>query len=278
MSGKSLVSLAAAAALLFAGVLLYLWPRFRAAPSPREAGVSAGFARDIQPMLARHCYSCHGAKKTKAKLNLELFADETSVLKARKTWKKIYDQINAREMPPEEKPRLSGLELETITAWIEGALDRPDPNAPRDPGRVVMRRLNRIEYRNTIRDLVGVDFNPNAEDFPSDDVGYGFDNIGDVLSLPPLLMEKYLAAAEKILDRAIVSEDKLRPKPRRFEARSMQATGGLSPDGDMLTLFANGECVQPIEIAKPGKYLLRIRAAGDQAGPEPARLSLKVDE
>jgi len=278
MSGKKLVAMAAAAGLAFGGGLVLIWPRSGSAPTPAGTPAAAGFARDVQPILAKHCYSCHGAKKTKAKLNLELFADEASVLKARKTWKKIYDQINAREMPPEEKPRLSGPELETITAWIESALDRPDPNAPRDPGRVVLRRLNRVEYRHTIRDLVGVDFNPNAEDFPSDDVGYGFDNIGDVLSLPPLLMEKYLAAAEKILDPAIVSEDKLRPKPRRFDARSMQAIGGLSPDGDMLTLFANGECVQPIEITKPGKYLLRIRAAGDQAGPEPARLSLKVDE
>jgi mono/diheme cytochrome c family protein len=278
MSGKSVVAMAAAAALVFAGALVHLRSGSRSVSAPDPKPVAAGFARDVQPILAQHCYACHGAKKTKAKLNLELYTDEASVLKARKTWKKIYDQINAHEMPPEEKPKLSGPELERITAWIESALDRPDPNAPRDPGRVVLRRLNRVEYRNTIRDLVGVDFNPNAEDFPSDDVGYGFDNIGDVLSMPPLLMEKYLAATEKILDRAIVSEDKLRPKPRRFDARAMQATGGLSPDGDMLTLFANGEAVQPVEIAQGGKYLLRIRAAGDQAGSEPARLSLKVDE
>src|SRR5205085_9187265 len=111
-----------------------------------------------------------------------------------------------------------------------------------------------------------------------DDVGYGFDNIGDVLSLPPLLMEKYLAAAEKILDRAIVSEDRHRPKARRFDARAMQVSGGASPDGDMMTIFANGEGVQPVEIAQAGKYLLRVRAAGEQAGNEPARMSLKVDD
>src|SRR5579859_4393472 len=278
MSGKSGFGLVAAGALLMAGSLAALWPRLRSGPIRPEEAVSAGYAQGIRPILARHCFSCHGAKKTKAKLNLELFTDEASILKARKTWKKIYDQINAREMPPEEKPRIPGPDLETLTAWIETTLDRPDPSAPRDPGRVVLRRLNRVDYRNTIRDLVGVDFNPNTEDFPSDDVGYGFDNIGDVLSLPPLLMEKYLAAAEKILDRAILSEDRTRPKPRRFDARSMQVTGGLSPDGDMLTLFANGECVQPIEIVQPGAYLVRIRAAGDQAGNEPARMSLRVDE
>jgi hypothetical protein len=165
-----------------------------------------------------------------------------------------------------------------LTTWIEAALDRPDPNAPRDPGRVVMRRLNRIEYRNTIRDLVGVDFNPNSEDFPSDDVGYGFDNIGDVLSLPPVLMEKYLASAEKILDRAIQSPERHKPKVRHFEARKMDVVGGSAPEGDVLVMFGNGECVQPLDIQEAGKYLIRIRAAGDQAGPDPARMSLKVDD
>src|SRR3954468_21736376 len=214
MPGKSISAIAAGAALLFAAGLYHVKHRSGASGPGTDPVSASAYGRDIQPILARHCYSCHGNKKTKAKLNLERFPDEASVLKARKTWKRIYDQINSREMPPEEKPRIPGPDLEKLTAWIEAALDRTDPAAPRDPGRVVMRRLNRVEYRNTIRDLVGIDFNPNAEDFPSDDVGYGFDNIGDVLSLPPLLMEKYLAAAEKILDRAIVSEDRHRPKAR----------------------------------------------------------------
>jgi hypothetical protein len=268
--------LAALAAALFAGSLLLLWPRFR----PAAPGVSSAnaYSDEVRPLLARHCYPCHGRQKAKAKLNLEAFADEASVVKARRTWKKVYDQVQAREMPPKEKPKLSGPELETLISWLEATLDRPDPRAPRDPGRVVMRRLNRVEYRNTIRDLVGVDFNPNAEDFPSDDVGYGFDNIGDVLSMPPLLMEKYLAAAEKILGQAILTEERTRPAVRRFEARTLQSTGGGVPDGDMLVMFANGESVLPVEIAQAGKYLLRIRAAGDQAGSEPARMALKVDD
>src|SRR5207248_9958495 len=76
----------------------------------------------------------------------------------------------------------------------------------RNPGRVTLHRLNRAEYNNTIRDLVGVSFQP-ADDLPSDDVGYGFDNIGDVLSLPPILLEKYLRAADKIVTTAFKSRD-----------------------------------------------------------------------
>src|SRR5581483_7157608 len=80
-------------------------------------------------------------------------------------------------------------------------------NAPKVAGRVISHRLNRIEYRNTVRDLLGVDYNV-FNDFPHDDVGYGFDNIGDVLSMPPLLLEKYVAAARKIADQAVTGKDK----------------------------------------------------------------------
>jgi hypothetical protein len=280
MQGVRARVLSTAALLLFAGGLLLLWPRFRPPGASRAELASAhGFSGEIRPLLSRHCYSCHGNQKAKAKLNLESFVDEASVLRARRTWKKVYDQIQAREMPPQEKPRHPVPDLEKLTSWLEATLDRPDPRAPRDPGRVVMRRLNRIEYRNTIRDLAGVDFNPNAEDFPSDDVGYGFDNIGDVLSMPPILMEKYLAAAEKILGQAIQTEDLFKPAVRRFEARTMQVSGGASvPEGDFLVMFANGEGVLPIEVTQAGKYVLRIRAAGDQAGSEPARMALKVDD
>jgi hypothetical protein len=277
MSGKGGLILGLGGAAFFAAILVILWPRFQTAPAdPKPAAI--GYHADIQPILAKHCYSCHDARKAKAKLNLEIYVDEASVLKARKKWKQIYDQVNSREMPPEDKPRIPAPELEKLTTWIEALLDRPDPHAPRDPGRVVMRRLNRVEYRNTIRDLVGVDFNPNAEDFPSDDVGYGFDNIGDVLSMPPVLMEKYLASAEKILERAIPSADRNKPKVRHFEARKMEIVGGSSPEGDVLVMFGNGDCVQSVDIDQAGKYVIRIRAAGDQAGVDPARMSLKVDE
>src|ERR1700678_2119991 len=100
-------------------------------------------------------------------------------------------------MPPPGRPKPAPAELEAFQRSVELAFDRLDRNAKPDPGRVTVRRLNRTEYNNTIRDLVGVDFQP-AEDFPSDDVGHGFDNIGDVLSLSPILLERYLAAAESI--------------------------------------------------------------------------------
>src|SRR2546426_10347469 len=103
-------------------------------------------------------------------------------------------------MPPENKPQPTPAERDLITRWVGSCFFQCDCKHP-DPGRVTLRRLNRAEYNNTIRDLVGVEFQP-ADDFPADDSGYGFDNIGDVLSLSPVLLEKYLAAAERILQAA----------------------------------------------------------------------------
>ena len=112
-------------------------------------------------------------------------------------------RLRDHEMPPEDaKLQPTADERQQLLAWIDAGLAASDCGGQRDPGRVTIRRLNRNEYNNTIRDLLGVDFHP-ADDFPSDDVGYGFDNIGDVLALPPILLEKYLTAAEKITQRAL---------------------------------------------------------------------------
>ena len=246
-----------------------------AGPGRAQEPPARGYA-EIRPLLDKYCGKCHGAVRPKAQLDLTRFADEASVLKSRKVWKRVLDQVQGLEMPPDDKPQPTAPEREALVAWIESALERVEPGQARNPGRVVLRRLNRVEYRNTVRDLLAVDVDPSS-DFPSDDVGYGFDNIGDVLSLPPLLMEKYVAAAEKILDAAVQVPEDFRPQTRRLEGESMNVTTGGQSDADFLVLFANGEMYQTIGVTQEGTYTLRIRAAGDQAGPEPARMALSVD-
>jgi hypothetical protein len=173
-------------------------------PTPTHAAPPAklAFAKDIAPLVKQYCGKCHGDKKPKGGVSLTPFSDDASVLKNRRVWEKVADNLRSGDMPPLGKPRPGALEMDKINAWLDTVVFQIDCNAPRDPGRVTIRRLNRAEYNNTIRDLLGVKFQP-ADDFPQDDVGYGFDNIGDVLSLPPLLMEKYLAAAEKIVEKAL---------------------------------------------------------------------------
>src|SRR5881409_3412634 len=147
-------------------------------------------------------------------------------------------------MPPEKKPQPTPEERELIAAWIQSEIFKCDCDHP-DPGRVTIRRLNRAEYNNTIRDLVGIDFRP-ADDFPSDDVGYGFDNIGDVLSLPPVLMEKYLAAAETIATTAIIAKENARPNLRTFKGRELTCTIPGKSTGKLNT---NGELFRELEFS-----------------------------
>ena len=104
-------------------------------------------------------------------------------------------------MPADRKPRLSPAEQQSLERWIKYDVFAIDPANP-DPGRVTVRRLNRVEYRNTVRDLLGVDYNTDHE-FPPDDSGFGFDNIGDALTMSPMLMEKYVAAAQAVIAEAV---------------------------------------------------------------------------
>jgi hypothetical protein len=169
-----------------------------------NAGAQKEYQKRIQPLLAQYCYGCHNQEKHKGGLSLAALVNAHEALQHPDVWLKVSDKLRNREMPPEQKPQPSAAERERVTGWIEQALFPVDCQNP-DPGRVTLRRLNRAEYNNTIRDLLGVDFHP-AEDFPADDTGYGFDNIGDVLTLSPMLLEKYLAAAENILNCALTNE------------------------------------------------------------------------
>ncbi len=171
----------------------------------KSAGVSPAelVSGQVKPLLAKYCFDCHSGLKTKGGLDLTKVADDLSMIKDRKLWGRLAEYVEAGDMPPEGRPRPSVTEVEQLTRAIEEVLSNVDCGRETDPGRVTMRRLNRAEYNNTIRDLIGIDFQP-ADDFPSDDVGYGFDNIGDVLTLPPLLFEKYLAAAEAVAEKSVV--------------------------------------------------------------------------
>jgi hypothetical protein len=112
-------------------------------------------------------------------------------------------------MPPKGMPRPREADQKAFIQFIEAQFAGADQGAKPSPGRVTAHRLNRVEYNNTVRDLLGVDLRP-ADDFPQDDSGYGFDNISDVLSLSPALMESYLAAAEKVSRAAIFGPDQMK--------------------------------------------------------------------
>jgi hypothetical protein len=222
---SSICRIALCAALAAAGTV-------GAQSAPGPAGAPA-FETKIKPLLNKYCYKCHGPQlKPKADLNLLKFQTDQALRENRRLSKEMLVKLHAREMPPADyADQPTPEERAALAQWIDDAINKLDPSGPRLAGRVVWRRLNRTEYRNTVRDLLGVDFDPR--DFPTDDVGYGFDNIGDVLSIPPLLVEKYVAAAKKIADLAVAGPRKdaliftAKPdpaKPRREAAKAILQT------------------------------------------------------
>jgi len=266
---RTLLALLALLACLLPGVAAL-------AQGPKPA--PPAYPTQVAPILAKHCASCHGPTRTKGNLNLALFPDEASVLRDLKTWRNVLDHVEDRSMPPKGQPKPSEADRAQITHYLQSVLSKASCTTAQDPGRVTLRRLNREEYNNTVRDLVGVDFRP-ADDFPSDDVGYGFDNIGDVLTLPPLLMEKYLAAAEAIVSEAILADDEPRGPSRRWRAEAVAKPGSGSPHGEsgFWLMHTNAEVGVDGALPKAGTYLLRARAFGMQAGKDLPRLEFLID-
>src|ERR1700722_13830345 len=178
---------------------------------------ASGFNKTTQTFFSKHCTSCHNAKSKSGGLDLQSVLSTDHVLKHRETWESVLRKIRTGEMPPKGSPRPEDTEVNSVTHTIELEFDRVDRLSPTNPGRVTARRLNRTESNNTVRDLLGVRYAP-ANDSPQDDSGYGFDNIGDVLSLSPSQMERYVSAAEKIARTAVFGSEALSPTIVRLEA------------------------------------------------------------
>ena len=176
------------------------------------------FSTTVKPLLTKSCSPCHNDRTASGSVNILPFTEASSVSEFRQDWERVIQKIKTGEMPPKGFPRPVPAQVEALLNYVNGEWDRADAKIKPDPGRVTARRLNRTEYSNTIRDLLQVDFRAD-KDFPSDDSGHGFDNIGDVLTVSPLLMEKYLNAAERISARAL-GLDLLPKKPVEFEYHS----------------------------------------------------------
>ncbi len=147
------------------------------------------YDKEVKPFFAKYCNGCHNADALEAGVRTDHSQVDDVFINDRENWLKVYDMLRFKAMPPEEAEQPEDAERDLVAIWLDQNLNSVDCDKVKDPGSVTIRRLNRLEYNNTIRDLFGIQFRP-ADDFPSDDVGEGFDNIGDVLTLSPLLMEK----------------------------------------------------------------------------------------
>ena len=235
----------------------------------------AGFAHDVLPMLQKYCVSCHTGKSAQAGIDLAHYKNVDGVLKDRDNWDRVAQAIGSSHMPPTGLPAPTKAQRDTLVNWVQATTSAADCKL-NDPGHVTLRRLNRAEYNNTVRDLCGVDVHP-ADAFPNDDVGYGFDNIGDVLSISPLLMEKYVNAAEQVAHAAFENPDNF-IKPESFTSTRLNYINQSSNVGDHASLYTtNSEAGADYVFPKNGDYMLRAVAWQDKAGPEAAKMELRLD-
>lgn len=235
------------------------------------------YEKDIKPLLEKYCYDCHGDGAKKGDVVLDADASEAAIVKNRKLWTGVMFHVEQWTMPPpDKKNQPAKAERESLVHWLDNLLNPVDPANP-DPGRVTIRRLNRVEYNNTVRDLLGVTTQP-ANEFPEDDTGYGFDNIGDVLALPPILMERYLIASDRVLLEAIPAGPPP-PVKTKFTHREMRGAGlPVGRDRDARYLgFSTGEASMEYFAPVEGEYMVRVKAWGDQDGKEPVALHLSVN-
>jgi len=224
------------------------------------------FSKAVSPLLSGTCAQCHNDRQAAGGFSVTGLSASNSIVQHREEWEKVLRRVRAGEMPPSNVARPSDAALRAFTNAIQIELDRADAAGRPDPGRVIARRLNRNEYSNTIRDLLGVEFHAEKY-FPTDDSGDGFDNIGEILTVSPALMDRYLSAAERIARWAISTE--LPPKPivDEYHQRDRKIRR-VDP--------STVEAIHRVEYA--GEYTVRFGLPGERApDAKPVTLNLWMD-
>ncbi len=189
-------------------------PNDDASTSPNVAAQE--YEKSVRPFLEQHCLACHGAKTAKAGYRIDLLGADFTAANTAEQWKEVIDRINAGEMPPEDRPRPKAVEAAALVRWVNDRLREVEQAAKNAGGRIPMRRLNRDEYANTVRDLLYLDeqiVRPLVEELPGDGKAEGFDRLGVALFFDQTQIERSLAVAEKLAARAIVTEP---PKVNRL--------------------------------------------------------------
>lgn len=237
------------------------------------------FRTTVQPFFAKHCLQCHADKK-RGGIRLDVFQDERALAKGLSTFEKTTDVLRQHIMPPKKRPRPKDGEIEPVLAWLDAYVASLERN-PAVHSRASIRRLNRVEYNNSVRDLLGVHFKP-AEDFPPDVPGNGFDNNSGTLSLSPLLVEKYLAAAEKVARTAVFGAEPMKPERVAhqpwFAADAFSKNKSVQFDYDESGMSLPNALHVVQRFAVDGEYKLRCILRGVRpVGSDPVELAFWID-
>ncbi len=164
----------------------------------------------IRGIVEKHCNQCHHADKSSGNVNLAKDSDIRLILQSRDTWETALSMVESEEMPPKKGPHLNDEQRTLLVQFLTMTLESLDCESVDDPGKTVLRRLNRTEYDNSIADLVGLDLKL-AEGFVPDESSYGFDNSGEALSMSPVQTEQYHSAAKAVVQ-AVIEQRTSQPK------------------------------------------------------------------
>lgn len=264
---------------LLAGITLVFGVALTGVSATAADAQDKEFVSQIRPLLVRHCSQCHGADSPKGKLRLDNLSLELADATNRQHWSLIAERLRKGEMPPKDQPRPPKEDVQTLTEWLSPRLTAAEAAARQTHGRVVLRRLNRIEYENTINDLFGIKVNLK-EQLPQDGSAGGFDNAAAAHHTSSFLIEKYLEAADTALNAAIAN----RPKPppvvsKRYSIKDGHPVRGTTEDvyrfldhGEVVC-FCSSEwhnvSVSPFYPAEAGLYRFRISASSVQSDGKP---------
>lgn len=242
-----------------------------------SAGGQTPFDRSMGPLIETHCLSCHSGAGPKGGLDLAELGGDVADRPGLARLLRVRDRLIAGDMPPPDRPRVDAAQLDGAIRWADRTLATRAVRLPPAPGRTTVRRLSRVEYERTVRDLFGVDVGDLTAAFPSDDLGYGFDNIGEALTFSTLHIEKYAGAAEEIARRTVNTENPNEPEVRAATVDDMESTlGDRSARGDVHVLYTNGEVTASFSLPRKGRYVFRVTTWAQQAGPEIAKARLSV--
>jgi mono/diheme cytochrome c family protein len=261
------------------------------------AADAAGHREIALPFLAKHCARCHGPDVQEGGFRVDQqLPNEFLSRNAAEAWSEVLHRLNRGDMPPKDEPRPAAADAARIVDWISH--ERLRGEKARRGTEIVLRRLNRAEYDNTIRELTGVDMRP-SEAFPPDPPAAGFDNNGGALAMTPLQLELYVQAARQVLDRALVNQTE-RPASNRWrfqieegfqaghgpagarqqhyvtiDGRRMSVNCGCNSQRGDMTVFRQpvwNTCgfahVGGLALPHPGEYIVRFRAAAVVPSPE----------
>jgi mono/diheme cytochrome c family protein len=247
--------------------------------------IAGPYEQQVRPFLARHCLECHGGTEPEGGLRLDRLSSDFADAESRRHWLDVLERIGKGEMPPEGEPRPAEADIQALTGWIRARVQAAVAAERETEGRVVLRRLNRVEYENTLSDLLGVRLNLKDR-LPQDGSADGFDNAAAALHTSGFLLEEYLEAADIALDLAIANLPRPPLDQKRLDCRDQHQVRVTSEKvfrklDDGVVFFSSSQW-QSVVMSQfyprdSGLYRFRIAASGYQSDGKPITYRVTIN-